>query len=222
MFKVGDRVAWPRKPDDLGTVIYAHPDGKCDVRWDDGLRNGPYESSELLSVTWSVGQRVRRLSPGATSQVPADTLGTIDTVYGGVPTVRWDNGVSAGPYADTEISAVGTVNHTYKTGDRIRATCDHGEGIGLATVAARTGDVGEYVGSYPTMPFQHKVRFGRDTYYVNDEYIEPVADAPALSRAPLACVRCSDTNAYAEPNLPGGRYACFSCRKYHSYSLTNK
>jgi hypothetical protein len=228
MFKVGDRV----KHDTHGTagavisnfgllmVEYdTPPPGKApQTRWALIVERG----NLFLVTTWSINQRVTRTAHNASLQVPAGTLGTVDTVHGGVPTVRWDNGVQAGPYADTEISAVGSVTHQYKTGDRIRATCDHGEGIGLVHVAARPGDIGEYVGSYPTMTFPHKVRFGGETYYVNDEYIEPASAVHPAPRPVLACVRCSDTNAYAEPNLPDGRYACYTCRKYHSYSLTNK
>jgi hypothetical protein len=224
MFKVGDRVKFFASSH-LGTVTEKdeHADNYT-VSWDEpalGTRPG-YREAWLISVTaWSVGQRVRRLARGATSQVPAGTLGTVKSVATscGVtgPSVLWDNGVTAGPYTDTEISAVGTVTHTYKTGDRIRATCEHGRGIGLDVVAAKTGDVGEYVSLSPVSNWTHKVRFGGETYSVNDEYIEP-----ALPRPTLSCVRCEEPNAYAEPNLSDGRYACFSCRKYHSYSLTNK
>jgi hypothetical protein len=117
-----------------------------------------------------------------------------------------------------------TVLHTYRTGDRIRATREHGEGVGLAVVRAKVGDVGTYdIEGIVTDSLRHRVIFGTTQYWVSDDDIEPAgAEAAPPRRPPMACVRCLESNNYAEPNLSDGRYACFTCRKYHAYAVRGK
>ena len=109
---------------------------------------------------------------------------------------------------------------TYKPGDKIVATCEHTtSNLHLSCTRARQGDVGVYVDHYPNAGvWQHSVKFDGIDYHCGDEHIAPYTGVTL--RPTLSCARCHEPNQYAEPNLPGGGYACFSCRKYHAYALT--
>jgi hypothetical protein len=227
MFKVGDRV---KRLQNIGGVLPSGAEGtvvsvngRCTVQWDmfSGKGpSGPYDDGEISLIhTWQVGDefevtlRISGLTErGKLVSTPANG-GKYEgrTHFGSV----WSFDAS-GADSFEAIARPILATHTYKPGDKIVATKEHGSEINIPHVAAKVGDVGEYV----SFSYYHYVRFNGATYEVPPEYIAPYstpADSP-----PLSCIRCGEFYPMAEPNLPGGGLACWSCRKYHAYALTTK
>lgn len=100
------------------------------------------------------------------------------------------------------------LTHTYKPGDRIRYITTVGSII-------KQNDIGEYIAH--NRDDIHECRFNGTVFYVTSDQIEPYTSPRDTS--PLPCVLCDTFYPMAEPNLPDGKLACWSCRTYRAYSL---
>lgn len=95
--------------------------------------------------------------------------------------------------------------HTWQVGDRFKVKADNG--------AEWHGTVASLPPAYHILDDQ-----GRSWEWTTwESFCREAEFVGTPTRATLSCQRCHEPNSYAEPNLPGGGYACYSCRKYHGY-----
>lgn len=159
---------------------------------------------------FKVGDRVIRLDydSNSVSGVVPGMFGTVTQLDGTeVWNVKWDNGASGGPYTDKYIALV-KPTVAYKPGDKVKC-------VRQKLIDVPVGTVGEYLDM--TALGDHRVIWPEVGLVLSStpDWFELYT----ASTTPLSCARCHEPNDYAEPNLPNGTYACFSCRKYHGYAL---
>lgn len=174
---------------------------------------------------FKVGDRVKYVGKDE-PEIPQGSLGTVDdeTDDNGKPlyTVVWDDGDYNTIYPPDDrgfyaTDLVSTAAVTYKPGDKIVATCEHGLNVGMPPGTAKPGDLGEL--KQIELDGIHRVMFNGEVYWCKPEFYTLHHSTTPVPRPTLSCLRCHEPNQYAEANLPGGGYACYSCRKYHAYAL---
>jgi hypothetical protein len=214
MFKVGDRVkrvgGGTLVPEGtIGTVQYIHPSGAPVVDWANGHTGGPYVHTQISLITthtWQVGDEFElmleegTLVKGKLTHTPGNggEYRGIDSLGGCLYSSFWFE-AHARPTLAT---------HTYKPGDTVKYT-----GKTWQSLVGRTGVVAKLHDSGTVCMCE----FGDKFWNVELTDISPISmptDSP-----PLSCIRCEDFFPMAEPNLPDGGFACWSCRKYHAYAI---
>lgn len=55
---------------------------------------------------------------------------------------------------------------------------------------------------------------GHLPWYIYVWSVSDPAVAPTTRPQGCVCHRCNSLNAFAEPNLPDGKYECYTCRRY--------
>lgn len=151
---------------------------------------------------FKVGDRVKRLINTHDGSIPIGTKGTV-TVEGGYPRVQFDNGINWGCDHST-IALIST--YTYAPGDKVVWIAPDGSVV-------NRGDVGEYISKSNDL---HLCKFNGTAFYLTDSQLEPYVRSDS---DPIACVLCGTFSPMAEPNLPGGLMACWSCRTYRAAGL---
>jgi hypothetical protein len=225
MFKVGDRVKYitnnPPFTGETGTIVLVN--GLEYLRFDRPILGVPQKDYLLLNEThnlailhtWQVGDEFELdMEYGKVGRGKITALTPFTTVDASGDNWEWTSFElfcqNARPVS---------VSISYKPGDKIVATREHGADLALFPPIARSGDIGEYVrcAPDPQAEWRHRVKFGDKEYWCGDAYITIYHQPAPLT---LSCARCHEPNDYAEPNMPNGSYACYSCRKYHSYACT--
>lgn len=213
MFKVGDRVKHYLIQSTVGAIHRVHSNGSYDIRWDNGVTQGPYEVREFLPlITWQVGDEFEvSMDDGSVQRGKLTHTPSNGGKYQGVTV--FSSGKTSGVWTfldDFEqIARLVKSTVTYKSGDKVRYIGNE--------FASRLANVrGVFVQGM--MSTFGRFDFAGEIWGLDLKDVEPWPTA--LPRPPFSCARCHEPNDYAEPNLPGGGYACFSCRKYHAYALT--
>lgn len=235
MFKVGDRVKRVNgsatcPTGSFGEITNATSLGTFLVQWDMYAGrgpSGPYNATELATVNthnWQPGDLFEvtmddgRPERGQLTSTPANggKYAAVMILKSGKQGGLWSF-KDAGPQSFEALARPVAAAVQYKPGDKVIATKEHGRDIGLPVGHVKQGEIGVIVAVAPTY-FRVEFDNGRGSHLCGPEYIAPYA-GPSAPLPTLSCIRCHEPNQYAEANLPGGGYACYSCRKYHAYAL---